>query len=846
MRARPFNGITRDLMLAARRLAATPVFLAFAVASLAIGVAVPTTVYSILYEGMWKPLGIVRPGEVAVLTPGGARTRILLSQRQFTELRHSQRSFAHLAAYTNITLPTTGANSSRRVEFEAVTGDYFRAVGLEPVIGRLLDASDSERQLPVVVISERFWRRTFGGDASAIGRPLRIGVQPFDIVGVAPDSFMGLTATPVGGVGAWIPLETVSLTSHAVAARAAPDRRWLSVVGRLASGRSIESASAEIHAMGARLDSPATAARQWHAVPVTNSRETPPLRFDLLLLSVTFLVLLVACTNLGNLLLSRGAARVHELSVCRALGASRWRLVRELLAEAFWIAALAVVATLLATRGLMWLVTTELPTVAGAFAIEPVLSVPAMIVAVAALLASVLVFGLEPALALTRSSLSLHLASEAGLAPQRRNRRQRSFIRWQVAISVCFFMITAVLARVLLREARHDPGIALDTLAIASVHFGFQGWDEPRARRALDRARDAAGEFSTLESFAIASGMPFGMSMTPIAEITTPDRPFVKGARPEIAAVIVSSPEIFSTLRVPIVNGRAFDDRDHPGGARVCVISEYTALKIFGTRDAIGRHLVYRLRHAGEDTPETVAVIGVSKATDAERFTKRDAHVMYVPLSQRYLPNLLLVGRSGDDPAGTARTLEAILRRVDPDLSIGVSGPARWLLAGPWVAARAAGGLAAGLGALTLMLSMVGLYGVQSQAVAQRTREVGVRMALGAMTSQIRAMILREGFRPVFEGFLIGAMLGTLARAGIRALLVAPVEIVDPLALAIVPIPLAIAAFLACYMPARRAARVDPNVALRALETTREQRAAGGDSVTPRRALRSASSRRTR
>ncbi|HET7217043.1 MAG TPA: ABC transporter permease [Vicinamibacterales bacterium] len=821
MRVRPFNGITRDLRLAARRLAATPVFLAFAVVSLAVGVAVPTTVYSILYELMWKPLGVVRPGEVALLTPGSARIRTLLSQRQFAELRRSQRTFLHVAGYTSITLPTSGANGSRRVEFEAVTGDYFRAVGVEPVIGRVLHASDSERRTPVVVIGERLWRQFFGADPSVIGRPLRIGVQQFDIVGVVTEGFAGLMANAVGA-DAWIPLETIGLTSQAVAARIAPDRRQLSIVGRLAPGRSIASASAELQAIGLQIESEVgqrsgRPQSTWRAVPITDSRQMPPLRVDLLLLAATFLVLLVACTNLGNLLLSRGAARIHELSVRQALGASRWRLVRELLAETFWIAALASAATVLVTRGLMWLVTMELPTVAGSFAIEPVLRAPALLVASAALLASVLLFGLEPAVALTRSTLSVHLASESGPSPVRRRRRQRAFIRWQVAVSVCFFMMAAVLARVLLRDARHDSGIALDRLAIASVHFAFQGWDEARARRALDRARTAAGEFSALASFAITSGMPFGVQMTPTAEISMPDRPIVTGQRADTAGVLVSSPEIFSTLGVPIVKGRAFDERDHAGSARVCVVSEYTALRQFGTRDAIGRQITYTFRSSGSDAAETVTVIGVARATDADTFMKRDAHLIYVPLSQRYLPNLMLVGRGTDDPAGTTRTLQAILRRADPDLSVGISGPARWLLAGPWVAARAAGGVAAALGALTLMLSMVGLYGVQSQAVAQRTREVGVRMALGAMGSQITAMILREGFRPVFEGFAIGLLVGTLARAGIRAVLVAPVEIVDPLALVAVPVPLAIAAFLACYMPARRAARVDPNVALRAL-----------------------------
>jgi predicted lysophospholipase L1 biosynthesis ABC-type transport system permease subunit len=506
--------------------------------------------------------------------------------------------------------------------------------------------------------------------------------------------------------------------------------------------------------------------RQWSARDVVAAaRPSTGASIDGLLIGMTLLALLVACTNLANLMLSRGALRLHELAVRRALGASRWRLVREFLAESVWITLLGAACTFILTRTFLLAATVEIPTPHSPITIEPELNLSALLFT-SALLASAIVFGLEPALNLTRKTLNLQLASEAGAAPVSTGRRQRSLIRWQVAISGCFFIVTAVLAKVVVAEARNDTGIALDRLAVTTLHFGLQGWDESRARPALDRALAIARRHPEIAAVTVSSGLPFGL-MTQGAEITTPDRPFRKGARAAQSVVLAGSPELLRTLDVPLLKGRNLDARD--------------------------------------------------EQTDVDTVMSRDDHLIYVPYAQRYLPNVALVARTAKNPAVAVSILQAALREAAPDLPAGTSGPAYWLAAGPYVAARIAASLAGALGALTLILAMVGLYGVQAQAVAHRTREVGVRMALGADAGQIGRMVLREGFRPVVQGLLIGLVLGILTRAGIGALLFARVAIIDPFALAVVPVPLAIAAFLACYLPARRAARVEPTVALRHL-----------------------------
>ena len=829
---RPFLGLFGDISLAFRRLLATPMFLIFAVVSLALGVSVTTTVYSTLYALLWKPLGIRDAPGVAVVTAFDVRERWRwsMSVPDFDDLRQRQQSFADVAGYIEVFQPLEFPRASELVAIEAVTGNYFRALGIAAAHGRVIQPADDERRTPVLVLSHSMWRRRFAADPTVVGKTVRIGSQPFEIVGVAPATFAGLQSTGGRPSAGWVPFTTASLAAKAAPATADPrDRREVTVVGRLAAGRTVTMAAAELAAIGAALDAsyPAHAfragdgsrqvvARRWSAKPASEAtRPTPGLRVDYLLVGLTLLVLLVACTNLANLMLSRGALRLHELAVRRALGASRWRLVRELLVEGTIITIIAAGSAIALTRVMMALATLEIPTAHGPVFVDPELNVSALLFASTALLVSMIVFGLEPALSLTRNTVNVHLASEAGAAPATRARRQRSFIRWQVAVSACFFLITAVLIRTVVAEARNDSGIALDRLAVATVHFGVLGWDESRARNALERALEQTRARSDIAAVAVSSGLPFGFQMTPLAQITTPDRPFVKGVRLESTAVLSGTPDLLRTLDVPLVRGRNFDGRDDAGAARVMIISELTERKLFGTTGAIGREIV--LRHSEKRPVETFTVVGVAKQTDVDALMERKDHLVYVPFAQSYYPNVALVARGSGDPANVARALQTALRQADPDLGTGVAGAASWLTAGPYVAARIAAALAGALGALTLILAMVGLYGVQAQIVAQRTREVGVRMALGAASSQIERMVLRDGFRPVVQGLIIGLFLGTLARAVIRATLAAPMSIVDPFTLLVVPIPLGIAAFLASYVPARRAARVDPNVALRHL-----------------------------
>jgi predicted permease len=820
----------RDFWLAGRRLAATPLFLLFAVASISIGIATTTAAYSILYAFMWKPMGIGDPKDVVVATVGGAAGpwRYAFSEADFETLIARQESFGSLAAVLHTPRTLTTASASEVTSFEAVTGDFFGTIRVRAALGRVLQPADDERQAEVVVLGDTVWRRRFAADPDVVGKTVKIGGKPFEIVGVAPGGFAGLTARVVPVAG-WVPLSAARMVARPAGLGAAPprnerERRHLAVVGRLKRGENVAAAAAALATIGASLDARETVApdrsrvplpRQWSLRSITLADHNPQQsNFGILLLILIGLVLVVACTNLGNLTLSRGAYRQHELAVRRALGASRSRLVRELCSETILIAALAALCTTALTVTLLAFATREITTPLGALSIEPRLNLAAAAVATGALLLSMIIFGVEPAFALTRRRTAMSLADGNSTIGAGRSSRQRAFIRWQVATSACFFLIAATLVRTIAVQVTHDSGIALDQLAMASVHSSAGATPDRRIRESLERAATLVRQRGDIDSVAVSTGLPFGFSWTPLATMTVPDRPPVSGPRPT-TWMIAAGPEIFRTLGIPIVRGRAFDERDTASSSHVAVMSERTALETFGTVEAVGRSIT--LQEFAKAPRVTYSIVGVARQTDSGQFMQRRDEVVYVPLTETQAPNFVLVARTSGSLAAAGKVLQDALRATDPDLGTGMVGPASWFVAGRYVVGRIAAVLAGTLGALTLILAMIGLYGVQAQAVVFRTRELGVRMALGAAAQQIQRMVLGEGVRPVAEGLVLGLLVGAFARWTIKALLDAPIQVVDPIAFSAVPIPLAIAALAACYLPARRAARVEPTVALRHL-----------------------------
>ncbi len=824
------QGLWLDLKLAARRLAAAPLFAIFAMLSLAAGVAVTTAIYSIVDDIFLRDAGVRDPAAVAfVVAPFEGRVLTgSLSEADFRDLRAAQRSFSRLSAFEPLLAPVSSPFATELLPVEAVDAGYFQVLGVTPALGRTITGADAERAAQVVVLSHALWRQRFASNARVVGTTIGVGGHRFEVVGVAAPAFGGATGLLAGGPRLWIVREARAQVLGMLAPPAPSDRR-LVVFGRLGPGVTEAAASAEMSAVGAALDAadrpggPArrgrTEKRVWRAKSLEAlSREDGTLRrTGMTLVGLVGLVLFVACTNLANLVLARGITRQRELAVRRALGASRWRLVREQCMESLLLAAGGAAAGYVTFEVLCMLLETsfDLTLPNGprwTLEVRPSLDGSALAVASISMIASLVVFGLEPALQLTRSrDVRQALAAGAGLGVPRAG-RQRALLRWQVAVSAGFFLVATMFVRYTIEEARHDSGVAIDRVAVASLNVRAQGWDDTRISRTIGRVLEEGGRQRSFEAIAVSAGLPFG-APAPRVFLSLPGEPLDEGGRHR-AAAIGATPSIFRTLGVPILRGRAFDERDAALAPRVAVLSELTARRMFDTIDVIGREL---LVHGGAMSPHRVVVVGVARNTDVGQVLQSGS-LVYLPLSQHGNPGSTVIVRGARGGAGAGEAVSALretLRRADPDLAVDAIGTGRSMLTGPFVFVRAAGFGALALGAVTLMLAMAGLFGIQSHLVARRSREIGLRMACGATAAQIRRMVFKDGSGPVLQGLGLGLFIGLAGRAIVRAAMELDISVVDLSVVAIVPIPLVLAAYCACYLPARRAAGVDPNIALR-------------------------------
>ena len=849
---RVVHGLTGDLRLALRRLLATPMFTAFAVLSLAVGLAVTTAAYSVVAAIFFGSSGIEDEDRVAaVMTAWDGRVMNGgFSVPDFADLRAAQTSFSSVTASATFFPSVTTESTTELMRAEAVDAAYFRTLGVHLALGRGIDETDVANAQPVVVLGHALWTLRFGADPGVLGRQVRIAGRLFEVVGIAPRHFEGF-GRKLQGARLWIPLSTDPRRPRSAIAER--DRSTLIVVGRLTPDATLASASAEMTSLGANLDTSyprppdrsGPRKRNWVVRPLSEDRPGDEItfRFGLAFVALVALVLVVACTNLANLVLARGAARHHEVAVRRALGASRWRLVREQCAESLILAGAGAAAAWLVFSGLGALMDVELP-IAGKMLISfaPTLDLTVLGMAAAALLLALFVFGLEPALQLTRSKeVRTELSTIAGSVGAPKIRRQRALVRWQVAISSGFFIIATMCVKYAVAEARHDSGVDLDRIAVATMNFWAQQWDEDRARRALSRVLEEVERDPAIAGAAISTGVPFGSSSTDTVAFSTIDKPITDRDHSAWGLGIATTPQFFRTMGITVVRGRAFDDRDLSAGTPVVVISEQTARALFGTNDVVGRQILVKPRSITGPARRTVAralalpgrppsptntadvrtatIVGVAENTDVVHLFSREGEVLYFPMEQQAgdLVFAIAVVRTDGSPYAALHTLREAIRKVDPDLATESSGTGAGALGGPTVFLRAGSMFAVSLGALTLLLSMIGLYGVQSHGVARRTREIGVRMSFGATAAQIRAMVLKDGCKPVLQGLGLGLFIGFVGRGILRAFLWERIDLVDPWMVLAVPVPLLFAGFLACYWPARRAARVDPMVALRHL-----------------------------
>ena len=596
-------------------------------------------------------------------------------------------------------------------------------------------------------------------------------------------------------------------------------------IGRLAPGRHVDEAAAELSVLARQLDLtvPTGRRRDFQVFKTADVRMDE--QYDRIAIPVgnaatgaIVLVLLLACGNLAMLTLAHGARRRHERAIRQAVGASRRHLIGEQFLESALVAAIGGTAGVVVARLLMTYLGKSI-SIGNGFVLqaEPLLDRSALAVAVGATGVALLIFGLVPAIRLTRVELNPLLTAEgATVFPQWRGRQW--FVVAQVAISVVLLGLAALCVQQVRMASQRDTGMTLDRLAIAVVDFTFHNIDEEAARRTLDTILQSIATRSRVAALAVASGLPVGV-FTPGAWLTPIDKPFSNGVDGERVELLASSPAIFQTLGVTIRRGRAIGEEDSMAAPAVAVVSQLAARRLFDTDDILGREILFRRqRWAGdrEHAAKSLIVVGVAADTDVGTVGRRNRGVVYLPFAQHFEPRVAILARANEDPSGLAAGLRTTIARAAPDIAVIESGTGTALGGAEDRALQITAHLSGWLGLMALLLSITGLYGALSDVVARRGREIGIRAALGASAGRITRLILVEGIRPVMLGTIAGLVLVMGIQAVLRPMVFGLLPTIDPVVLGVVALAFVAVALVACYVPARRAARLDPTEILKA------------------------------
>jgi putative ABC transport system permease protein len=796
----------QDVRFGLRLLWKRPGFTVVALAVLALGVGANTAIFSVVNAVLLRPLpypGAERVVAFDGVNPSKGIKQSNMSAPDFADWQAQARSFEALAIYAQGGTNLTGADEPERVTAAWVGPDFFRVIGVGAARGRALLPEDDRPGGTAVVISHGLWQRRFGSDPGAVGRTVELGGRSMEIVGIMPAGFDFPQRAQV-----WGPLQ-LDLSEEP------RDNRSYSVIGRLREGVTLEAAQAEMDAISARLAA---------SYAVTNAGwgvDLDPLKDELvgelkttlfMLLAGVGLLLLIACANVANLLLARASGRRREIALRLALGASRARIARQMLTEGVLLSlaggALGACLSVWLTDLLVALAPADTPRLAEAAADWRVL-----LFAVAASVLTGVAFGLAPAWQASRYDLNEPLKEGGRGLSGSRSRLRSGLVVAEVALSLLLLAGAGLLVKSFARLQAVDPGFDPEGVITMRVSLPGARYREP-ARKAefyaalMERLKAVPG----VESAGATIALPLNGSNYLIG------RGFIREGRPETpeeadnASYAVVTPDYFRAMRIPLRAGRFFDERDGMESAKVVVINEAFARKAFPGEDPVGKRI-----HIWRDEKFPREVVGVVGDTKPESLDAKDAALqMYVSHRQDAgWGGLSLVVRArGAEPESLVSRVREEVRALDRQLPVYDVKALRQVVANSTAYRRVAMFLMAGFAAAALLLAGVGLYGVVSYSVAQRTREIGVRLALGAQGRDILGLVVRQGMLLTLAGLALGLACAFALTRLITGLLYG-VTATDPVVYLVVSLLLAAVALLACLVPARRATKVDPMVALR-------------------------------
>jgi predicted permease len=801
-----------------------------------LGIGVNTAIFSAVNDLILRPVVAERPDELARVFFGSqqrARVYDEISWPNYVDLREQSRSFTDLLGF-RFTWVALGSSAEQRASEgaevifgEMVTGNYFDLLGVHPALGRafLPEEGNTPNKHPVVVLSHSLWQRRFNTDASLIGKTVYLNGQPFTVIGIAPTDFKGLK----------FPLAMDFWTPMMMRDQLSGESRWMAdrgmdlmdVVGRLKPGLRLEQAEAEINVLAQNLGKayPETnEGTKFQVVPESEGRLDdgfPVINFSgMLALAVVSLVLLAACANVANLLLARGSARAKEIGVRLALGSPRWRIVRQLLTESVLLALLGGMLGLILAVWCADLMRASIPPFPFQVDLDFAPDWRALRWALLISLLTGIIFGLAPALHAARTNLITVLKSDSGSASmsgiRRRFNLRNVLVITQVAISVIVLLCAGLLLRSLHNAQATDPGFKAENLVSMALSPGLLGYSVDESKRFYLELQRRIASVPGVRAASVTDTLQLGDSASSTGPLILDGQAPPPPNQGLMIGYLLVGAKYFETIGTQLLLGREFTERDNDDAPKVVIINQELARRLFGgERQALGQR--FRL---GDLSSPLLEIVGIAKDGKYRSLYEDARPYMFLPqMQQRQRANLsiaylLASANSASDLKAVAEAMRREAQKLDsrvPVMDIKVAEQhLSWAYWGP----RLGASIAAGFGVLALLLATTGLYSVMSYTVSRRVREIGIRMALGAQRADVMSLVIKQGMKLALIGVMIGAA-GAFALSRVLSNLLLGVSATDPLTFIMISVLLAGLAWLACYLPARRATKVDPMVALR-------------------------------
>ena len=812
----------QDLKYAGRMLAKKPAFTAVALLSLTLGIGANTTIFTLAKAVFLQTVPVKEPTKLIVVfgnsdsRRGPAQEFLPISFLNSRDLRDKNDVFAgaSVVSFTGFNMKQNEKETA--VGAQVVNSNFFDLMGVKPALGRVFTAEEDSSPHPVALISYALWNREFAHDSGIVGRAVQLGTVEYTIVGVMPSDFhdIGLMGSP----DVWIPWSMHETALTGIIKDWYPQRgaRFTFVIGRLKPGVTIQQAQSSMHNLASELEREYPTENGGRNVQLLSIADTtiPPNQRPIYVLAgvmmaaIVGLVLLIACANVANLLLARATQRQREIAIRQSMGASRFRLVRQLLTESTLLGLMAGGLALVCAYWARKLILGLIPQGTLPQNLDFSVDWKVMVFTFALAILSTVLFGLMPAVQSSRSDrlAALRDRTDAPTGSTKWYGLRGALVMLQVALSLIALMGAGLFIHSMRNAQQIDPGFEVAHEFIVRVNLGLENYPQPKAEQFYDDMVSRVRSLPMVADAGVADAGPFQGTIARTTFVEGADRSDPRNGH--TTPVMGIKPGFFSAAGMTLVRGRDFDDHDDPNSTMVAVVNQAFVDKNWPGQDPIGKHLYMLL------TTWDLHVVGVVNTVKTQTLGEPPQPVIYYPLKQHYVPNVVLWVRAKGDPNLALPSVRAAVQEMDKALPLRgirtVSSIMQDTLAAPRVGAELLGTF----GFLALALAAIGTYGVMSYSVNQRTQEIGIRMALGAQKTDVLRMVLGGGMAMVMVGIAAGLAVSTLLTRSMNALLFG-IGLFDPASFFGTALILIAVALIACWLPARRAARVDPMVALR-------------------------------